>query len=103
MMREKLNLCEDRKYAESYRCRNPQIHLTQTVAMTLSLSRLFESTPESLEADCFPWLKNLSFLQELPVVFMSEPEVARFDEDNEKIGYFSHIRLKNQQDKYVRV
>nr|DAM90348.1 MAG TPA: hypothetical protein [Caudoviricetes sp.] len=25
MMREKLNLCEDRKYAESYRCRNPQI------------------------------------------------------------------------------
>ena len=57
------------------------------------VSRLFESTPESLRSRLLPLTeKTYHFLQELPVVFMSEPEIE-FDEDNEKIGYFSHIRL----------
>lgn len=57
------------------------------------VSRLFESTPDSLRSKLLPLNdKTFQFLQELPVVFMSEPDMD-YGEDDQKIGVFSQIRI----------
>ncbi|PXW15738.1 FRG domain-containing protein [Pantoea sp. JKS000250] len=58
---------------------------------TFPVSRLFESTPDSLRSKLLPLTsKTFEFLQELPVVFMTEPELE-IDEENGLGGYKSHI------------
>jgi len=57
------------------------------------VSRLFESTSDSLRSKLLPLTdKTFQFLQDLPVIFMTEPEIE-YDEDKEKNGYFSEIRI----------
>lgn len=57
------------------------------------VSRLFESTSDSLRSKLLPLTdKTFQFLQDLPVIFMTEPEI-KYDEDKEKNGYFSEIRI----------
>ncbi|CAI2448498.1 FRG domain [Serratia proteamaculans] len=57
------------------------------------VSRLFESTSDSLRSKLLPLTeKTFQFLQELPVVFMSEPEME-YDENQQKIAVFSQIRI----------
>lgn len=57
------------------------------------VSRLFESTPDSLRNKLLPLTsKTYQFLQELPVIFMTEPEFEVDEEDNTG-GYYSHIRI----------
>lgn len=60
---------------------------------TFPVSRLFESTPDSLRNKLLPLTsKTYQFLQELPVIFMTEPEFEADEEDNTG-GYCSHIRI----------
>ncbi|YAF36112.1 FRG domain-containing protein [Klebsiella pneumoniae] len=57
------------------------------------VSRLFESTPDSLRKKLLPLTsKTYQFLQELPVIFMTEPEFE-VDEEGNTGGYYSHIRI----------
>ena len=57
------------------------------------VNRLFESTPDSLRNKLLPLTsKTYQFLQELPVIFMTEPEF-KHNEDNDTGGYYSHIRI----------
>lgn len=57
------------------------------------VNRLFESTPDSLRNKLLPLTsKTYQFLQELPVIFMTEPEFKR-NEDNNTGDYYSHIRI----------
>lgn len=57
------------------------------------VSRLFESTPDSLRNKLLPLTsKTYQFLQELPVIFMTEPEFE-VDEGDNTGGYYSHIRI----------
>lgn len=57
------------------------------------VSRLFESTPDSLRSKLLPLTsKTFEFLQELPVIFMTEPEFELNEKDNTG-GYKSHISI----------
>ncbi|MBS0908432.1 FRG domain-containing protein [Tatumella sp. JGM118] len=57
------------------------------------VSRLFESTPDSLRNKLLPLTsKTYQFLQKLPVIFMTEPEFEIDEEDNTG-GYYSLIRI----------
>lgn len=57
------------------------------------VNRLFESTPDSLRSKLLPLTnKTYQFLQELPVIFMTEPKFVHGEEDNTG-GYYSHIRI----------
>ncbi|WP_337013925.1 FRG domain-containing protein [Pantoea sp. AS142] len=61
------------------------------------VSRLFESTPDSLRSKLLPLTsKTLEFLQELPVIFMTEPEFeveVEEHEDHDLGGWKSHVSI----------
>lgn len=61
---------------------------------TFPVSRLFESTPDSLRSKLLPLTsKTFDFLQELPVIFMTEPEFEHGEEDEGLGGYKSHVSI----------